>query len=70
MAFFHGHLRKVRVGLNVYWKTEFFWDKIRIDNFGQMSRFFYVPDIAVDLRFESVNTRQRNLFRLSTTIRR
>jgi len=40
MAFFHGHLRKVRVGLKVYRKTGLFWDKIRIDDFGKMSRFF------------------------------
>jgi hypothetical protein len=46
MAFFHGHLRKVRVGLKVYLKTELFWDRTRINDFGEMSRFFYVTDMA------------------------
>ena len=68
MAFFHGHLRKVRVGQKVHRKTELFCDKIRIDDFGEMSRFFYVTDVAADLRFELVNTRQRKRLRLSTSI--
>jgi hypothetical protein len=39
-TYFQGHLQKVGIGLKVYRKTKLFWDKIRINDFGEMSRFF------------------------------
>jgi len=69
VACFHCHLRKVRVGLKVYRKTELFRDKIKDKPFWENVQIFYLADIEAELRFELVNTRQRNRFGLSTTIK-
>ena len=56
VAFCHGHLRKVEVGLIVYWKTGLFWDKNKDRQLWGNVQIFYLAGTATDLSIELVIT--------------